>query len=203
MVKKTQHVQETTQVEVKTQTTTSQLITKEMTLGEVVKKFPSSVEIIQDYGLTCVGCGVAFWEPLDAAAKSHGITEKQLNEMIEKLNEAAKEVTLNAPINITQKAADKVTELITKKNKQGFGLRLGIVEGGCSGFEYSIVLDNKQTENDTVVEQKGLKLYVDNKSLEFLQGSLIDYVDTLQGAGFKISNPNAKSGCGCGQSFSA
>lgn len=179
------------------------IITKEMTLGEVIKKFPSAVEIIQDYGLTCVGCGVAFWEPLGAAAKGHGITDKQLDEMIGKLNEAAKDINMNAAVNITQKAADKVMQIINQKKKEGYGLRLGIVEGGCSGFEYSIVLDDKTNDDDTVVEQKGVKVFVDNKSMEFLRGSLIDYVDTMQGAGFKISNPNAKSGCGCGQSFSA
>jgi len=193
---------ETVQIN-KEQNNTDTIITKEMTLGEVIKKFPSAVEIIQDYGLTCVGCGVAFWEPLGAAAKGHGITDKQLHEMIGKLNEAAKDINMNAAVNITQKAADKVMQIIQQKKKEGYGLRLGIVEGGCSGFEYSIVLDDKTNDDDTVVEQKGVKVFVDNKSMEFLRGSLIDYVDTMQGAGFKISNPNAKSGCGCGQSFSA
>ncbi|HIH43132.1 TPA: iron-sulfur cluster insertion protein ErpA [Candidatus Woesearchaeota archaeon] len=108
---------------------------------------------------------------------------------------------MNAAVNITQKAADKVMQIIQQKKKEGYGLRLGIVEGGCSGFEYSIVLDDKTNDDDTVVEQKGVKVFVDNKSMEFLRGSLIDYVDTMQGAGFKISNPNAQHSCGCGNSF--
>jgi len=178
-----------------------QQINSNMTLGEVIKKWPSSVEIIQDYGLTCVGCSVAYWEQLDAAAKGHGLTGKQIDEMVEKLNKAAEDISANAPINVTQKAADKVLELLKQKQKENYALRVGIKEGGCSGFEYTIVLDNEKQDDDKVIEQRGVRIFIDKKSLEFMQGSLIDYVDALQGAGFKISNPNAKSTCGCGQSF--
>jgi iron-sulfur cluster assembly protein len=178
-----------------------QKITSNMTLGEVIKKFPSSVEIIQDFGLTCVGCSVAYWESLEGAAKGHGLSDEKLKEMIDKLNTAAEDIDGNAPVNVTQKAADKVLELLKQKQKEDYALRVGIKEGGCSGFEYTIVLDNEQNDDDKVIKQRGVKIFIDKKSLEFMQGSLIDYVDALQGAGFKISNPNAKSSCGCGQSF--
>jgi iron-sulfur cluster assembly accessory protein len=106
------------------------------------------------------------------------------------------------PIVLTSKAVEMVKEAMTRENLAGYGIRVGVVGGGCSGFQYSMDFENEEREGDTVVEQEGVKLYVDPMSAMYLQGVTIDYVVGLQGAGFKFNNPNAKSTCGCGQSFS-
>jgi iron-sulfur cluster assembly accessory protein len=82
------------------------------------------------------------------------------------------------------------------------GLRLGVVGGGCSGFSYSMQFENGAGAMDKTFEYEGLKVYVDATSLMYLQGASVDYIETLEGAGFKFDNPNTKSTCGCGSSFS-
>ena len=80
------------------------------------------------------------------------------------------------------------------------GLRVGVRGGGCSGFQYALAFD-EQRDDDTVIEDKGIRLLVDRASLPYVQGSVIDFVDGLQGAGFKVENPNVIAACGCGSSF--
>lgn len=104
------------------------------------------------------------------------------------------------PIALTEKAASKVKALLEKENKQGYGLRVGIVSGGCSGYMYDIVIEKASKEEDVIIEEKGVKIFMDPQSAVFMKGSTIDYVDALQGAGFKINNPNVKTTCGCGHS---
>jgi iron-sulfur cluster assembly accessory protein len=91
---------------------------------------------------------------------------------------------------------------MTRENLAGYGIRVGVVGGGCSGFQYSMDFENAERDGDAVFEQDGVKLYVDPMSSMYLQGVTIDYVVGLQGAGFKFNNPNARNTCGCGQSFS-
>ncbi len=105
-------------------------------------------------------------------------------------------------ITITEKAASKVKELLKSEKKESYGLRIEVVPGGCSGFEYGFSFDNKKVSNDTIIEKDGLKVFVDKESLAMIDGATVDFIETLQGAGFKVSNPKAKSSCGCGHSFS-
>ena len=105
------------------------------------------------------------------------------------------------PITLTKNAADKVIELAKQDGKDGFGLKLFVSPGGCSGFQYGLDFVEKAEENDLEMDQHGVKLYVDKNALELLKGVKIDFVDTLQGSGFKIDNPNVTSSCGCGKSF--
>lgn len=105
-------------------------------------------------------------------------------------------------ITITQKAADKVIEIATAEELLGQGLRLRVVGGGCAGFSYDLYFEDKPTEFDEQFEDKGIKLYVDPLSFQYLDGTEIDYVEGLHGSGFKFINPSVKSTCGCGSSFS-
>lgn len=105
-------------------------------------------------------------------------------------------------ISLSDSAIAKVLELQSKSNQEGFGLRLRVLGGGCSGLQYSMGFDNEVTPKDKVIDVGGVKVYVDQKSLIYLVGTEIDYVDGLYGAGFKLNNPNAKNTCGCGKSFS-
>ena len=106
-------------------------------------------------------------------------------------------------IEVTEKAISKVKSLLEQENKQDHGLRVAVMGGGCSGFQYGLTFESTEQENDTVLEFDGLKIYVDAMSKNHLQGATIDFVDTLEGSGFKIENPNSTGSCGCGNSFSS
>jgi iron-sulfur cluster insertion protein len=104
---------------------------------------------------------------------------------------------------LTEKAAEKVKEIRTAEGIEGaMGLRLRVVGGGCSGFSYDLYFDPAQ-DGDKIFDSHGVQLIVDQMSLMYLLGTEVDYVEGLHGAGFKFHNPNVKSTCGCGSSFSA
>ena len=106
-------------------------------------------------------------------------------------------------IQLSERAVSKVKELLTTDNKTGYGLCVAVQGGGCSGFQYGLTFDNAEKPNDNVLEIDGLKIYVDAMSGMYLDGVKIDYIESLEGSGFKIENPNASGSCGCGQSFQA
>ncbi|PJK06949.1 iron-sulfur cluster insertion protein ErpA [Lysobacteraceae bacterium NML120232] len=108
---------------------------------------------------------------------------------------------LEAPLTFTQAAADKVRELIAEEGNQALKLRVYIQGGGCSGFQYGFEFDENQAEDDLAVVTDGVVLLVDPLSLQYLMGATVDYTETLHGAQFSIRNPNAKTTCGCGSSF--
>ena len=104
---------------------------------------------------------------------------------------------------MTEKAVGKVKELLAEESKQGYGLRVAVQGGGCSGFQYGLTFENAERPNDQVLDMNGLKVFVDAMSGMYLEGVQIDYIDSLEGSGFKIENPNASGTCGCGSSFTA
>jgi len=106
-----------------------------------------------------------------------------------------------APLALTPNAVAKVKEIMAQQNPVPAGLRVGVVGGGCSGFSYSMAFENTAGMMDKSFNFDGLKVFVDATSLMYLNGCVVDYVDTLEGSGFKFENPNVKSTCGCGSSF--
>jgi iron-sulfur cluster assembly accessory protein len=104
-------------------------------------------------------------------------------------------------LSLTDAAATKLHELTKEETSADIGLRVYVYSGGCSGYRYGMMLEDAPTPDDQVLAVNGVKVYVDGNSVSLLQGSQIDYVDTLMGAGFTVNNPNAVSGCGCGSSF--
>lgn len=102
---------------------------------------------------------------------------------------------------LSEAAAAKLQELTAGEASPETGLRVYVYSGGCSGFRYGMMLEDQPTPEDVTVESRGIKVYVDQQSTQYLVGSEIDYLDTLMGAGFTVNNPNAVSGCGCGSSF--
>jgi iron-sulfur cluster assembly accessory protein len=106
-----------------------------------------------------------------------------------------------APLTLTPNAIAKVKEIMAQQNPVPAGLRVGVVGGGCSGFSYSMAFENNAGMMDKSFNFDGLKVFVDATSLMYLNGCVVDYVDTLEGSGFKFENPNVKSTCGCGSSF--
>jgi iron-sulfur cluster assembly accessory protein len=106
-------------------------------------------------------------------------------------------------VHFTEKGAEKVREFLTSQGADAqakAGLRVGVRGGGCSGFQYQLAFD-EQRDGDAIFEDHGLKILVDNQSLPYVDGSDIDYVESLQGAGFQVNNPNVVAACGCGSSF--
>jgi len=104
-------------------------------------------------------------------------------------------------IQLTDTAVSKVKEILGQQNPQPAGLRISVVGGGCSGFSYQMNFDNSANGMDKTYNFDGLKVFVDAASMLYLDGCNVDYIETLEGAGFKFNNPNVKSTCGCGSSF--
>jgi len=111
-------------------------------------------------------------------------------------------VQIKTPLTLTDSAAAKVREIMATQDPLPAGLRIGVVGGGCSGFQYSMSFENQAGMMDKVLNYDGLKVFVDATSMMYLNGCVVDYVETLEAAGFKFENPSVKSTCGCGSSFS-
>ena len=120
------------------------------------------------------------------------------------LTEETIPTTVTTDITLTEKAAAELTGLITENGKEGSLLRVWVQGGGCSGLTYGMALDeNEPEEGDVIYADQGVRIVVDELSLRYMKGAVVDYVDDVLGGGFKIENPNAVKGCGCGSSFSA
>lgn len=110
-------------------------------------------------------------------------------------------MTNETPLSFSPSAARRVAHIMAQENNPRLNLRLAVSGGGCSGFQYGFSLDDSVTPDDIVIERDGVKLVVDTISLEYLRGSEVDFVESLNGAFFQVKNPNAASSCGCGSSF--
>ena len=108
-----------------------------------------------------------------------------------------------SPVNVTAEAAQKISQLLAEEQKAEAGLRVFVQGGGCSGFQYGLMIEEGagDAEADRIFQSNGVTLFVDPISIRYLTGAEVDFVDNLMGGGFTIRNPNAKTTCGCGQSF--
>ncbi len=102
---------------------------------------------------------------------------------------------------LSEAAAGKLQALVEAEQNPQMGLRVYVYSGGCSGFRYGMMLEDQPSSEDITIQSRGINVYVDKQSTQYLGGAEIDYLDTLMGAGFTVNNPNAVSGCGCGSSF--
>ena len=195
----------------KTKLVTAQ-ITPDMTISTVVETYPEVIETLMSFGVHCVGCCVAGMESLHDGFASHGMDEQAIDACIKKLNEVASSHARDAPaksaratpqetevLHITKEAAIKAKEILKEKPDHAFRIR--VVPGGCSGYTYAMALDKNVHKDDVVVEKDVVKVLLDSETAKMIHGSKMEYIDSLQGAGFKLSNPNATKSCGCGKSF--
>ncbi len=106
-------------------------------------------------------------------------------------------------IHVSEKAAEQIKAIMQKEGLEDHGLRVAVVGGGCSGLSYRLNFEKSPAENDKTYEDNGVRIFLDGKSALVLNGTTLDYTDGLNGSGFVFNNPNAKSSCGCGNSFSA
>lgn len=104
-------------------------------------------------------------------------------------------------VTVTESAARRLAEIVAAEGDDRLALRVSVSGGGCSGFQYSFTLDDGVNEDDVTIERDGVRIVIDNVSLELLAGAEIDFVEELSGSAFRIRNPNATSSCGCGNSF--
>ncbi len=180
------------------------LISREMTIEDILSGFPAKgqklAQELTNTGLSCVGCQASVWETLEAGMLGHGYPEKEIDALVERLNAILKEESDPSKISLTKRAADKYLQILSDDEKIGWGLRFADKAAGCSGFEYILDYSEKAKPEDEIFTSHGVEIHVNKKIVSRLLGSEIDYVDGLNGSGFKISNPNAKGSCHCGKS---
>jgi len=184
--------------------TAPQQIHKEMTIEEILTAYPNKAQRlaqeVTNAGLHCVGCQAATWETLEAGMRGHGMSEETIDDLVMKLNQILEEKEDLTTITITPRAAKKYLQILAEEEKQGWGIRFYEKMAGCSGFEYVLDYSEKAEPDDAIFVSEGIEVHINQRLVKRLIGSVIDYVDSLQGAGFKISNPNVRSACGCGTS---
>ncbi len=177
-----------------------------MVISDILGKNPAkSQKLAQEmtnHGLQCASCKSATWETLEMGMLSHGRSEEEIEELLERLNEILDEEVDLTTISLTKKAAEKFREVAKEEGAEGWGLRFAYKAGGCSGFEYVLDFEETPSEDDQVFHSNGVDIFVKEVMVKRLIGSEIDFLDGLMGSGFKISNPNAKGSCSCGSSQS-
>lgn len=179
-------------------------VTRQMTIENILGMFPFKAQKlsqeITNAGLHCVGCHAAVWETLESGMMSHGKTDEQIDELVRRLNALLDEPIDQSSISITARGASKFLEILNDENKQGWGMRFSEEMAGCNGFEYVLDFSEQADPDDQVFTSHGIDIHVKKAMVPRLLGSEIDFVDGLRGSGFKISNPNVRSSCGCGTS---
>lgn len=177
---------------------------RHMTIDEILSMFPHKAQRlsqeITNAGLHCVGCSAATWETLEAGMMSHGMNNEAIERLVGRLNALLDEPVDVSTISMTPLAASKFSEFAAEDGKHGCGLRFGIMAAGCSGFEYELNFSEQTEPDDTIFESHGIKIHVKKAMVPRLLGSVIDFVTGLRNSGFKVTNPNVKSSCGCGTS---
>lgn len=174
-----------------------------MTIDEIFATFPQRAQklaqILSKNGLQCVGCSAATWETLESGVLKHGKTLSDLEMLLKQLNECLNQPLDTQTVTLTPKAAEVFIKVSAGEGKPGSALRFDEKAAGCSGFEYILDFSPKAEDDDAVFHSNGVEIHINKFVLPRLLGCEIDYVDGLQ-SGFKISNPNVSSSCGCGSS---
>lgn len=181
------------------------VITAEMTPGEILQTHANKAQALQAAmlarGLHCVGCHAANFEPIGMGAAAHGLDDTEIEEMIDEMNSIINEPDREEAFTLTAKAKQKILELQKEHKCEGHGLKITLIPGGCSGYMYGFDFEEKAQEGEETFDFDGITIFVESGDLKFLKGSEVDYYDGLQGAGFKVNNPNVKGSCGCGSSL--
>lgn len=188
-----------------TQPNTKKTINRKMTIEEILSMFPHKAQRLSQEitgaGLHCVGCHAATWETLEAGMMGHGMDNEAIERLVNRLNALLEEQDSNpTTITITKRAASKFLKILEEDGKQGWGMRFAEKLAGCNGFEYELDFSEKASSDDIIYESHGIQIHVDKGMVKRLLGSEIDFVDGLHNSGFKITNPNVRSSCGCGTS---
>lgn len=177
-------------------------ISKDILIGDLIRKYPAAIEVVGRYGIHCVGCHVSKFEALGMGLKAHGYSDEEVDNIIREVNDFLDTRNISSDmVSISEFAAEKALELAKKQNLKEFYLRLKVVKGGCAGNTTTLDFVTSKNFEDEVVEAHGLKVLVDPSSKPLLEGSILEYVESLNESGFKVMNPHAKKSCACGTSF--
>ncbi len=184
--------------------TTQEMIHPQMTIEEILSKYPHKAQKLAqeltNAGLHCVGCQAATWETLEVGMLGHGMSQSDIEKLTKKLNNVLLEKTDSNTITLTPRAAKKYLQILEEEEKQGWGIRFTEKMAGCNGFEYVLDYSEKAEEDDEVFLSQEIEIHVNKGLVDRLLGAEIDYIDALQNSGFKVTNPNVRSACGCGTS---
>lgn len=189
------------------------LVDKGMYIQEILTKYPDKAklisEILLEFGVGCSGCGASSYETLEQGVLGHGFSTDELDKLVFNLNRALtkSEIKKSAParrfsLDLTDNAVKKIAELMKNNGKTNCYLRVGVLAGGCSGYSYNLNFVDQPSAKSLKLKKGEIDIEIDPQSLEILNGTEIDFIDTLQESGFKFYNPNASKECGCGRSFS-
>ncbi len=189
-------------------------VSPDLTIGELVAKYPEAVPKLQSYGIHCVGCGAANYESISQGLYGHGFSQEDVTKIIGELNsfigEKRKDLVIKQKpklppedkrITFTEAASIKLKEMFSKPDNKAKGVRIAVLTGGCSGSTYTMEFEETPKPDDLVYDSYGVQIFISKESLDQLAGTSVDYVDTLNESGFKFNNPNASASCGCGKSF--
>lgn len=178
-------------------------ITQQDTIEDLFTRYPHKAQKLAyeltRWGLQCVGCSAATWETIEAGMMKHGKKSEHVQKLVENLNAILAEKSDPETISLTERAAERFISIREAEGAPNAALRFDERAAGCSGFEYSLDFAEEQELDDVVFTSHGVDIYVNKHSLPRLIGSEIDYIDGLQ-SGFRITNPNVRSSCGCGSS---
>ncbi len=186
----------------KSKTQTQELISKDMLIGEVISKHPETASVMKSYGLHCVGCSANPFDTIESGCLIHGMSEEtvdklvvDINKTIEKKNDVSRKV-----ISVTKNAADKFVEFMKDEGKENCGVKISVHGGGSDGLQYTLDFADKSTSTEEVVEDQGMKFFIEKDFVNLIKGTQIDFITNEKGSGFKIDNPNNVSGgCGCSE----
>ncbi len=185
-------------------------ISKEMTVGDLVAKYPETVEVMLSHGLHCVGCHFNPLDTIESGCRIHGISEHEMLSMLDEINEviaskkAPSATPENAPlVEITPVAAKKLAVMMQSEGKDESLLRVALAAGGCACHSYYMEFEESPAESDLVQKTAGISVLVARELQDKVRGTIIDYHESLNSSGFVMRNPNAKQACGCGKSISA
>ncbi len=163
-------------------------ITPEMTIGEIFSKFPQKgqklAQAMTNAGLHCSSCSAATWETLEAGMYGHGMSDADIQKLVGQLNAILEEEIDLETITITPRAAIKFREFAKDEGNENYALRFGDSAGGCGGFQYILDFSEQAAAEDAIFHSEGIEIHIKKGMLSRLIGSVIDYADGLQGAGF-------------------
>lgn len=180
------------------------LISAQMTIESILTTWPQRAQHLRQAltraGLHCATCDAAQWETLEQGMQGHGKSVEEISELLKELNEILQKPLDASTIVVTPAAAEKFKALALSEGKPQAGLRLGQEPGGCSGYQYTLDFSEAALPNDEIFASQGVLVHVESSLVPYLLGCEIDFVDSLYGGGFKVSNPNVRQCCPCGNS---
>lgn len=178
-------------------------VTRDTLIGDMVKKYPAISEVVAKYGIHCVGCHVSKFEAFGQGLAAHGYSSEKIDAIVDEVNMfiASRNLAKTELISVSEFAAKKIKQYAEKQGLTNFYLRASVKKGGCAGNTSTLDFTTEKKDDDMIIQAHDVKLLVDPASKPFLDGAILEFVESLNETGFKLHNPNAKKSCACGTSF--